>query len=270
MTSGSPEPPPSAAGSTASGATLEPRLVPPSSSAHTTLSGRYRTELTQDIAENEFNENDRDRLTEEARLQARGPLAPALPRLAADRVPAGRRHQHPRLALGQQQRAPHLRGRARLPLLLQSASWNWPRPSACTSSTRTTPSPTCRTVNKDDTFNKRGNLATTVTLKPTSRLDLVVKHDYNQRYNGTRTVRDAAGNTFYRRDQIQTINRIELGSPGRPSWSRANCSSSRPRPTAPAMRSSVSAPPRRSPSATAGSSGSAPRSTATGDRPVRR
>ncbi|MFH2054158.1 MAG: hypothetical protein ABIK96_17005 [bacterium] len=66
-------------------------------------------------------------------------------------------------------------------------------------------------VNRDDNYNKRGNLTTKVTIKPTRRLDLVVRNDYNRRFNATRVVTDAAGNSYYHKDQIQTISKIDFG-----------------------------------------------------------
>jgi hypothetical protein len=178
--------------------------------SRTTLSGRYRAELTQDIAENEFNENDRDRLTEEARLklEARWPQRFSVSLLTeyqrvddisirASRSANNNARRTYEVAPGYRysfSRKLELAQVFRMYIQYQDHAFAY-----------------LPEVQKDDTFNKRGNLATTVTLKPTSRLDLVVKHDYNERYNGTRTARDAAGNTFYRRDQIQTLNRIELG-----------------------------------------------------------
>ncbi len=65
-------------------------------------------------------------------------------------------------------------------------------------------------VNRDDNYNKRGNLSTKVTIKPTSRLDVVVQHDYNKRFNATRVTTDASGRSFYHKDQNQTISKIDL------------------------------------------------------------
>ena len=66
-------------------------------------------------------------------------------------------------------------------------------------------------INRDDNYNKRGNLSTKVTVKPTRRLDLVVRHDYNRRFNATATATDAGGKTFYHKDVIQTISKINFG-----------------------------------------------------------
>lgn len=72
------------------------------------------------------------------------------------------------------------------------------------------------TVNRDDNYNKRGNLATKVTVKPTRRLDLTVRHEYNRRFNATATATDAGGNTFYHKDVIQTISKISFALVFRP------------------------------------------------------
>jgi hypothetical protein len=176
----------------------------------TTLSGRYRTELSQDIAQNMFNENDRDRLAEDARLrlEARWPQ-----RFTAT-------------LLTEYQRVDDISIRAS-----RSANNNARRTYEVAPSYRYFFGPRLEfaqifrmyiqyqdhafahlpEVNKNDTFNKRGNVATSVNWKPNDRVGVVIKHDYNQRYNGTRTASDAAGNVLYRRDQQQTINRIELG-----------------------------------------------------------
>ncbi len=66
-------------------------------------------------------------------------------------------------------------------------------------------------VNRDDNYNKRGNLSTKVTIKPTPRLDIVVQHDFNKRFNATRVITDATGRSFYHKDQNQTISKVDLG-----------------------------------------------------------
>ena len=66
-------------------------------------------------------------------------------------------------------------------------------------------------VNKDDTYNKRGGVGTKLIWEPSDRWLVEIKHDSNQRFNGTRTARDASGNFFYRRDADQFINRVEVG-----------------------------------------------------------
>ena len=65
-------------------------------------------------------------------------------------------------------------------------------------------------VNREDDYNKRGNLATKVVIDPTSRLNITLRHDYNKRFSATKSDIDASGNIFYHRDLNQTINKIEL------------------------------------------------------------
>ncbi|MDY0110803.1 MAG: hypothetical protein RBT60_12815 [Candidatus Krumholzibacteria bacterium] len=177
---------------------------------NTTLSGRYRTELAQDIAQNAFNENDRDRLVEEARLKvdARWPQRFTVSLLGEyqriDDVAIRRSRSANNNARRTYEIAPSYRFFISPNVILSQTFRMYIQYQDFTFAH-------LENVNKDDSFNKRGNLATTVTVKPSERLEVVVKHDFNQRYNGTRTGRDAAGRTFYRRDQAQTINRIELG-----------------------------------------------------------
>jgi hypothetical protein len=65
-------------------------------------------------------------------------------------------------------------------------------------------------VNRSDDYNKRGNLATKVIIDPTNRLKITLRHDYNKRFSATKTGTDATGSSFYHRDLNQTINKIEL------------------------------------------------------------
>ncbi len=65
-------------------------------------------------------------------------------------------------------------------------------------------------VSRDDDYNKRGNLNTKVTLRPSRRLELTVSHDYSAKFNATRTSTDATGNNYYRRDQEQRISTIDF------------------------------------------------------------
>jgi hypothetical protein len=67
-------------------------------------------------------------------------------------------------------------------------------------------------VNRSDNYNKRGNLNTIVVLNPTERLELAIRHDYNKRSNATRTVTDASGTSYYHTDQKQAINKIDFGA----------------------------------------------------------
>ncbi len=65
-------------------------------------------------------------------------------------------------------------------------------------------------VRREDDYNKRGNLTTRVYLRPSPRLRVTVQHDYSERFNATRTNTDAAGDDYYRRDLEQSINTIDF------------------------------------------------------------
>jgi hypothetical protein len=65
-------------------------------------------------------------------------------------------------------------------------------------------------ITREDDYNKRGNLNTRVTLRPSERLELTVSHDYSAKFNATRTSTDATGNNYYRRDQEQRISTIDF------------------------------------------------------------
>ncbi len=182
--------------------------------SRTTLSARYQTELRQDIAEavdgEPFNQNDRDRLSQNVRIrleavwpgvfsasllgeyQAIDDISIRESRSANNNLkttyeiaPSYRLFIGPRLTLNQTFR-----------IYIQYQDYTFVDYPG---------------VNKEDGFNKRGNLGTSLSWEPSDRLSVDLKHDYNQKYNGKRTSRDATGAAFYRRDQDQFINRIELG-----------------------------------------------------------
>ncbi|MFN2371355.1 MAG: hypothetical protein ABR506_09395 [Candidatus Krumholzibacteriia bacterium] len=66
------------------------------------------------------------------------------------------------------------------------------------------------TVSRNDDYNKRGNLATQVGVQAGERLELTAKHDYNKRFNATKTGTDAAGGASYFKDKIVTTNKLDL------------------------------------------------------------
>jgi len=66
-------------------------------------------------------------------------------------------------------------------------------------------------VTREDNYNKRGNLTTKVTIYPTRRLKLVLSHDYNKKFNATKAGVSATGSAFYDRDLNQTIDKLDLG-----------------------------------------------------------
>lgn len=66
-------------------------------------------------------------------------------------------------------------------------------------------------VNREDDYSKRGNLNTIVVLNPTERLELAVRHDFNRRSSAVRVLQDASGSSYYSTEQEQDINKIDLG-----------------------------------------------------------
>jgi hypothetical protein len=61
-----------------------------------------------------------------------------------------------------------------------------------------------------DNYNKRATLATVVQIKASERLDLTIKHDYNQRINADKTDESATGSNQYFVYQRQKIGKIDL------------------------------------------------------------
>jgi hypothetical protein len=176
---------------------------------NTQLKTRYVTELSQDIAQREFNENDRDRLTEDVTIEIESRLGPAFfaslegSYLKKDDIairstlsannnvkqtyevsPQYRWALSDRLGLQQTYR-----------IYIQFQDYDYDE---------------LESVRKDDTFNKRGNLSTKVTYEPNDRLEVIVEHVYNKKQNGTRLETDLAGRDTYKRDSDQVINRIEF------------------------------------------------------------
>jgi hypothetical protein len=66
------------------------------------------------------------------------------------------------------------------------------------------------TVTRKDDYNKRGDLVTKVLLVPNQRLRITIRHDFNRRFNATKSLEDAAGSAFYHRDLEQDIAKIRL------------------------------------------------------------
>jgi len=177
---------------------------------NTDLKGRYRVELSQDIAENQFNENDRDRLTEEGSLELESRLTRGFfaslegsylrkddiairSTLSANNNVKRSYEVSPQYRWTISDRV-ELQQNFRMYIQYQDYVFD-----------------ALESVRKEDTFNKRGNLASKVTYKPTERVEVIVKHDLNRKFNGTRVATDLAGRESYIRDSEQTISRIELG-----------------------------------------------------------
>jgi hypothetical protein len=176
---------------------------------HTNLNLRYHEGLSQDIAQNQFNENDKDR--HQADISAR-----------MDRTWVGKFRATMVFAY-QQIEDFNIRGTRSSNNNVKesyelSPGYGW------TISNWLSLDQSYRLyiqyidysfsdyeeVNRQDDYNKRGNLTTKVIIDPTSRLAITLRHDYSQRFAATKSGEDAAGNVYYRRDLNQTISKIDL------------------------------------------------------------
>ncbi len=65
-------------------------------------------------------------------------------------------------------------------------------------------------IDKQDDYNKRGNLNTRVSFKVSSRLRVTLRHDYNAKSNAKKSASDALGRSFYSREQIQDVSKVDV------------------------------------------------------------
>ncbi len=65
-------------------------------------------------------------------------------------------------------------------------------------------------VKKDDDYNKRASLLTKVGLTLSERLSLSASHENNAKYDAERTMTDASGRRFYNRNQEQQVTKLDL------------------------------------------------------------
>lgn len=65
-------------------------------------------------------------------------------------------------------------------------------------------------VSKVDDFNRRGNLDTKLEIKPNRRIKLVIQHNSSVKLDGQKSLTDAAGNSYYLNESSQKINKINL------------------------------------------------------------
>jgi hypothetical protein len=176
----------------------------------TRLSARFHQQLVQDIAENVWNENDKDRLQSDFSVKVernwvarfRASMVFAYSQTQDISIRASRSANNnvrdsyeiapsytwdiaPWLALDQSYR-----------LYIQYTDYDFNY---------------LEQVTREDNYNKRGNLATRVTVKPTGRLSVTVRHDYNKRFNATKGSENPQGGFFYSRDLNQRISKIDLG-----------------------------------------------------------
>jgi hypothetical protein len=176
---------------------------------NTRLTGVFVTGLAQETAENQFNENDRDRLTGDASLK----LDTAWP----GKFGTGLLFQY-RSTEDINLRATKSANNNFRQTFEIAPSYNWPVATWLNVSQvfrlyiqyQEYTFGNVTGVNKDDNYNKRGNLTTIVTVDPTKHLTVTAKFDYGSRFNATRAQTDAIGNDFYRRDQEQFTSQIDL------------------------------------------------------------
>ncbi|MBK6898926.1 MAG: hypothetical protein IPH09_06540 [bacterium] len=65
-------------------------------------------------------------------------------------------------------------------------------------------------IDKLDDYNKRGNLNTRVSIKVSSRLRVTLRHDFDVKSNAKKSRSDAAGRSFYSREQTQDNSKVDV------------------------------------------------------------
>ena len=65
-------------------------------------------------------------------------------------------------------------------------------------------------IDKQDDYNKRGNLNTRVSIQVSSRLRVTLRHDFDVKSNAKESRTDAAGRTFYSREQTQDNSKVDV------------------------------------------------------------
>ncbi len=175
----------------------------------TRLTVQLHEQLTQDIAEKRFNENDKDRLQRDVsgRVERTWPS-----RFRASMVFSWRQAQDVSIRGGSSANnnvkdsyelapgytwymAPWFTLDQSYRLYIQYTDYLYSY---------------LESVTREDDYNKRGDLTTKVTFIPNERLTVTVRHDFNKRFNATKGTEDAAGRDFYNRNLEQDISRIDL------------------------------------------------------------
>jgi hypothetical protein len=175
----------------------------------TRMNLQYHEELTQDVAEKRFNENDKDRL----QIDFAGKVERAWAGKFRTNMVFSYRQTQDISIRGSSSSNNNLKDSYEL---VPGFSWN------------VTPWITfdqnyrlyiqyadylysyLPTVTRKDDYNKRGDLVTKVLLVPNQRLRITIRHDFNRRFNATKSLEDAAGSAFYHRDLEQDIAKIRL------------------------------------------------------------
>ena len=176
---------------------------------HTTLRSNFNTSLAQEIAEGGFNTNDRDRLDTslnskmETRFDNDATVSLAFDYKHLEDLSIKREKSSNNNIKDSYEISPGYH----LPI----ASWLdinqnfrvWIQYTDYVFSYM-------ETVNKDDGYNKRGNLNTEVIIQPNQRLKLILRHDHNIKTNAIETSSDASGASYYFREQVQQINKVDF------------------------------------------------------------
>ncbi len=178
-------------------------------SRRTKLLLKYSESLSQDIAEKRFNENDRDRHETFGSLRADSDWDG---RFKANMVFSYRQIQDLSIRTS---RSANNNIKETYEI---TPGYHWPLSSWITLQQNFLLSiqftdyvfSQLEQVNRDDDYNKRGTLNTNLIFSPNRRLVVTVSHNYNARFNATRTTTDAAGNKLYHIDLEQKINTIDL------------------------------------------------------------
>jgi len=177
--------------------------------AHTNATVKYSAGLTQDFAENQFNDNDRDRYVVDSSVK-----------LATDwsgkfRTSMSLSYNHVEDISIRQSRSANNNEKDTYEIV---PGYFWPlagwldlqqdfRISIQFTNYVFSGYPG---VSRQDDYNKRGNLNTRVTLRPNPRLSCTISHDYSAKFNASRTRTDVTGTDFYARDLEQRISTIDL------------------------------------------------------------
>lgn len=176
----------------------------------TMFSMRYHQQLVQDIAENVWNENDKDRLQSDFSLKAERNWFNSF---KASMVYAYTQVQD--ISIRESRSANNNVKDSHE--IAPSYTWTVSRRVTFDQSYRLYIQYTnydfgyLDSVNKTDSYNKRGNLATRVTINPTTRLRLTIRHDWNKRFNADKAGTSPDGSSFYTQDLNQRISKIDLG-----------------------------------------------------------
>jgi hypothetical protein len=177
--------------------------------SRTNLQVKYSQSLSQDTAENRFNENDRDRLETNASVRLNGEVGS---KFRANMVFSWREVQD--LSI----RSSRSTNNNIKETYEVTPGYSWPLSSFISLQQNLLLSiqftdyvfSELPQVSRQDNYNKRGTLTTKVTLRPSERLEVMISNNLNARFNATRTGQDAAGNNKYHVDLEQRINTIDL------------------------------------------------------------